>query len=282
MASPPYNDFMMNFRNLVGFVFCSIFVLTQTAIASPTEGEKSYARLLQKVATPQGVLWKAMQKTEKSWLAQALKENETRSLDSFEEPNEQLAFWINAYNACVLKFISEHMPIADVMMIEGFRDKLTCLVAGTERTLINMESDIIRPLFKNPKVHFALWWGTKGSPRLRSKPYQGKELDQALSDQTKNFIEAQKAVRIEEQTVTPSKEFPGKAPKDQNPEKPGIQVFHTTLSPLFDWYRTDFGEGDEVLGFILKYLPERSAMYFPRKLSDAHFSAFNWELDQPK
>ncbi len=234
------------------------------------------------MATPEGLLWNSIKSPEKSLLDQVLTENAQHALDSFKTPEDQLAFWINAYNACVMKFIVDRLPIEDVMAIEGFRDRLTCLVAGEERTLIDMESNIIRPLFKNPKVLFALWWGTKGSPRLKTTPYKGEQLKKDLEQQAQKFVESQKSIQVKEVTITPSKDFPGKIPQDENLKKPGIQVKETTLSPLYDWYRNDFGGEKSVLDFIRNHLPEIMARHLPSKFSDAKFSAFDWELDQAK
>ncbi|MFH1018199.1 MAG: DUF547 domain-containing protein [Pseudomonadota bacterium] len=247
-------------KHIIGFCVALVFALAcpfRPVSAGPAEALKAYADLLKTVAQTDGVRWDLVgpaQKEElKTFLAYA---SEVRSADQ-PSREAQLAFWINAYNACVMKLILDHMPIQDVMKLPGFRDRLQCSVAGQDRTLVDIESGVIGPLFSEPRAHFALWWGIKGGPRLAAVPYEGKALNRMLEDQTKAFVIDPVNVEF---SSTPT----------------GL-----TLSPLFGWYKSDFGKTEEgVLAFIRKRLPKEKSAMIPKNLARVKFAALDWTLDQ--
>ncbi len=233
----------------------SLFILLFTLPATSADRWQSYQSLLSKMASEQGIHWDHFKSNEKSLLADSMK-------GVAEEPpltasaHERLAFWINAHNLCVLSLLADRLPVDDVMKIQGFRDQLTCKIAGSSRSLTQIASESIRPQFKEPRIHFALWWGTKGGPRLLGTPYRGESLEEQLAQQTKRELAMENMVRID------------KANKK------------VTLSPLFDWFKGDFGKGnDAILEFLRKNLPADDAKLIPKQLSKVTFQNFDWSLD---
>ncbi len=228
-----------------------------SASAGSAEAMDAYSTLLKAVVHSDGVRWDQLGPAQKEQLKTFLAY--IADAKSADQPSRdaQLAFWINAYNACVMKLILDHMPIEDVMKIPGFRDRLKCTVAGAERTLVNIESDVIRPLFSEPKVHFALWWGIKGGPRLSAVPYEEKTLKQTLEAQAETFVGDTQNVAFSSNPV------------------------ELTLSPLFDWYKSDFGKTEDgVLAFIRKRVPKDKKAFVPKKWSYVKFASLDWTLDQ--
>ena len=100
----------------------------------------------------------------------------------------QMALYINAYNACTLKLILEHFedgrPVRSIKSIGGFFTKpwdiRFCRVGGETYTLDEIEHDILRPVFKDPRVHFAVNCASRSCPPLISEPYREATLERQL------------------------------------------------------------------------------------------------------
>ena len=141
---------------------------------------------------------------------------------------EQIALWINAYNALTLKAIVDHYPIESsflsslrfpknsIRQISGVWDKLLFSVMNEKVTLDQIEHRILRPEFKEPRIHVALVCAAVGCPPLRAEPYIGSRLDAQLDDQSRRFFADPKKFLID---------------RDKG------RVF---LSPILDWYGKDF------------------------------------------
>src|SRR2546425_3156209 len=104
--------------------------------------------------------------------------------------DEQLAFWLNAYNAIVLRTIVDHYPIAartseypphSIRQIPGAFDRLPHRVAGRALTLDQIEQTIL-PGFHDPRVYLAVGRGSVGGGRLRSEAFQPGRLEMQLKE----------------------------------------------------------------------------------------------------
>ncbi len=111
--------------------------------------------------------------------------------------DEQLAFWINAYNAYTIKLIVKHGERRSIRNINKslglFKGKgpwaeRLVAVGGKTYDLETVEQGIVRPTYREPRIHFALVCASLGCPRLRSEAYSGRSLDQQLEDQTRTFL----------------------------------------------------------------------------------------------
>ncbi len=100
---------------------------------------------------------------------------------------EQIAFWINAYNAMVLKRVAEKFPVKNARELKGLFDKEKFKFAGKTLTL-NEIRDYLLENFKEKRVLFALVSGTKSSPILREEAYCGRFLERQLEDDVKVFL----------------------------------------------------------------------------------------------
>jgi hypothetical protein len=143
--------------------------------------------------------------------------------------NEQLAFYINAYNAYTIKLILKNYPVDSIKDIGGWFTGPWKIrfskIGGKAFTLDEIEHEIIRPRFKDPRVHFAVNCASKGCPPLISEPYQASILDQQLDANTLSFL--------------------------NNPERNRLEGNTLYVSKIFKWFGEDFG-GD-VVGFLLQY-----------------------------
>ena len=144
--------------------------------------------------------------------------------------DEQFAFYINAYNAWTLKLILSGYPgvksIKDLGSIfKSPWKKQIARIDGDVVTLDHIEHDILRPGFKDPRVHFAINCAAKSCPPLRPEPYRADILGQQLDEMTQAFINDSRRNRLEGRTLY--------------------------VSSIFKWFSEDFH--DDVVGFFLKY-----------------------------
>lgn len=101
---------------------------------------------------------------------------------------QQMAFWVNAYNAFVLKTVIDHYPLrGTIRQLPGAFDKTTFRAAGRAVTLDQIEKTIL-PEFKEPRLYLALGRGAAGSGRLRSEAYTGERLEKQLADLQAEFV----------------------------------------------------------------------------------------------
>jgi hypothetical protein len=123
-----------------------------------------------------------------------------------QQPRDsQLAFWLNAYNAFVLRTVIDHYPISgrspdypakSIRQIPGAFERLTHRVAGKTLTLDQIEQTIL-PEFHDPRVYFALGRGAIGGGRLRSEPFAGTKLETQLTETANECIARAQCVHID-------------------------------------------------------------------------------------
>lgn len=199
-----------------------------------------YQQLLSKYVNAEGMVRYSELKRE---LAQL--EAYTQSLS--EDPtfvsgtrDEKLALWINAYNAYTLLMIAKHFPVHSIRKLyDGKPWDVEWIRIGKKTYSLNqIENDIIRPQFNEPRIHFVLNCGAMSCPPLNNEVITAQNLERILEKSTKNFINS-KSNLLQENVIY--------------------------VSSIFDWYRTDFGD---VLAFIQKYAnhginPDVKIKYLP-------------------
>jgi hypothetical protein len=144
--------------------------------------------------------------------------------------NEQFAFYVNAYNAWTIKLILSAYPEIESIKDLGniFKspwEKEIVRIRGKLLTLDDIEHEILRAQYKDPRVHFAVNCASKSCPPLISEPYRGSTLDSQLDDATRAFINDPKSNYLKDNKLY--------------------------VSRIFKWFSEDFN--DDVLGFFLQY-----------------------------
>src|SRR3954465_5896548 len=116
--------------------------------------------------------------------------------------NQQMAFWVNAYNAFVLATVINHYPLhGTIRQIPGAFDKATWHAAGRTGTLDQIEKTIL-PEFKDPRLYLALGRGAVGGGRLRSEAYTADRLEKQPADIPGDFVNDRHMYRIDRLTNT--------------------------------------------------------------------------------
>ncbi len=174
-----------------------------------------------------------------------------------------LAFWINAYNAFTLKLIVLNYPakksITDIP--DAWKQK-AWRVAGKKRSLDEIEHEIIRKRFKEPRVHFVLVCASISCPDLPPRAFAGDDLNVRLTEATRRFLSD-----------------PGKGAKVVLAEgKPPV----LRLSMIFKWFAADFTAGSgSVLDFVLPYLPTAARRGLRPRKDEVKISylEYDWSLN---
>jgi len=116
--------------------------------------------------------------------------------------SQQMAFWVNAYNAFVLATVINHYPLhGTIKQIPGAFDKTPWRAAGRTVTLDQIEKTIL-PEFKDPRLYFALGRGAIGSGRLRSEAYTADRLEKQLTEIRTDFVNNRYMYRLDRVTNT--------------------------------------------------------------------------------
>jgi len=117
----------------------------------------------------------------------------------------QIAFWLNAYNALVLKTVVDHYPIQghsteypgrSIRQIPGAFDRLTHRVAGRMLTLDQIEQSVLEG-FKDPRLFLAIGRGAVGGGRLRSEAFQPERLEAQLKEVADECASRAQCVQID-------------------------------------------------------------------------------------
>jgi Protein of unknown function, DUF547 len=273
----------MNLRHVLSMglgSFIAVAAVSAVALAAPKAAPKStydpthqsLNLTLQKVVgdTPGKVDYKKLRRDQKGLLAY-LKDTSAvtqKVYDTLPE-KEKIAFLINAYNAFTLKLVVDNYPIGSIKKISGIFTspwKLAFFrLLGKNRSLDDVEHQMLRKQFSDPRILFALNSATLSSAPLRNEAYTGDKLDDQLADQTRIFL----------------------MDKQQNQFDPVNKTLK--LSKLFDWYPEDFKkDGSSVQKFVAPFYVDDEPVNAPLKqaLEDGTFTLsyfdFDWNLNDKK
>lgn len=220
--------------------------------------------LHQYVDTQGRVNYWAWQKESAESLADWLNQFATIDPQAFPNQEEQLAFWLNFYNALVIQQILKQYPIESVQRkIFGIPNWIAFfwffqqpIYSLTDRqySLNHIEHKVIRPTFNNPKIHFALVCAAVGCPLLRREAYFPETVQSQLEEDAKRFI--------------------------NNPDKVRYDMTTQTLycSKIFKWYRSDFlTVADSIPEYIQQYLSPSIALC---SATPIRYLNYDWSLNQ--
>lgn len=183
---------------------------------------------------------------------------------------EQLAYWINAYNAFTIKLIMNHYPLKSIKdikkgvpFVNTVWDMKFFTIGGKEMDLNEIEHGIIRTEFDEPRIHFAVNCASYSCPHLRNEAFVSEKLEEQLTDQTKVFLADSRKNKI------------GNANK-------------IYLSKIFQWYSTDFtkkgffsrlfggkGRTHKLIDYIQPFVNTSL-----KKTTEIEFMEYDWSLNE--
>jgi hypothetical protein len=184
--------------------------------------------------------------------------------------NQRLAFYINAYNILTMRSIIDAYPVASIRDINGVWDKKKWSLGGQLITLNQIENDCIRPIFADPRIHFALVCAAKGCPPLQSTPFVADSIDIQLNHAAIGYCTDENYNRLDTKS--------GKA----------------ELSQIFEWYGDDFAKDyynpeafpglskkdNAVLSFVISQYPaQKQDKFITAKKFEITYTDYDWSLN---
>ena len=174
---------------------------------------------------------------------------------------EQRAYWINLYNALTVNIVLDYYPVKSILDIDispGFLadgpwDKKLVNIEGTPVSLNDIEHRILRPIWHDSRIHYAVNCASIGCPNLQNKAYTGANTESLLDLGARQYINSSRGVAIKGDAVVVSK--------------------------IYNWFQADFGETEQdVLRHLLKYArPQLKGQL--QKIGEISDFTYDWNLN---
>lgn len=137
--------------------------------------------------------------------------------------DEQMAYWINLYNALTIQVILEHYPVRSIRRINispglfssGPWDAKLLSIEGQDVSLNDIEHRILRPIWQDNRIHYAVNCASRGCPNLQPEPYTADNLESLLQKGADEYVNHPRGARFEGERLH--------------------------ASSIYDWYQEDFG-----------------------------------------
>ncbi|MCQ9074260.1 DUF547 domain-containing protein [Vibrio harveyi] len=166
---------------------------------------------------------------------------------------EQYAYWVNLYNAITVDLILDNYPVKSITKLGGlfsfgpWGDEVV-VVNGKDLTLNDIEHRILRPIWQDPRTHYAVNCASLGCPNLQTQAFTAENTQALLDSAAKTFINSSKGVSIKGNSAQ--------------------------LSSIYDWFAEDFGGEEQVFNHIAQYAPQYQGFSGKVKYE------YDWNLNQ--
>lgn len=183
---------------------------------------------------------------------------------------EQIAYWINAYNSLTLKSIVDQTPLkSSIKDITGVWRLRKHPIRQTEKTLNEIEHDVLRVDFDEPRLHAAIVCAAISCPPLRNQAFTGAQLDEQLDEQVTQWLARPDGLKIDQ------------------------EAGEVKLSKIFSWFGGDWipsygvdsgftGSKEEraVLNFISNYVSAEERAYLEAGEYKVSYFDYDWSLNK--
>jgi hypothetical protein len=175
--------------------------------------------------------------------------------------NEQLAYWINLYNALVVKTVARYYPVGSIEEINispgifsiGPWGAQLITIQGIGLTLDDIQNRIIRAIWNDPRTLYALNNACIGAPNISKQAYQSTNLEQQLNQAAANYINSYRGVQVIEGKLVVSK--------------------------LYDWFSEDFGGGKQAVIKHIKHFAQEPLLSQLNHINSIDNYVYNWHLN---
>ena len=177
---------------------------------------------------------------------------------------EQRAYWINLYNAATVNVVLEHYPVDSILKIDispglfakGPWKKKLLTVEGEKVSLDDIEHRILRPIWQDPRTHYAVNCASLGCPNLQPRAYTAGNMDELLDAGARAYVNHARGARLDKGRLT--------------------------VSSIYVWFQSDFG-GDDA--GVIAHLRKYAAPELERQLAGVRRIAgheYDWSLNGAK
>ncbi len=168
---------------------------------------------------------------------------------------EQYAYWVNLYNALTVDLILDNYPVKSITKLGGLFsfgpwDKEVVVINGKALSLNDVEHRILRPVWQDPRTHYAVNCASIGCPNLQLIAFTADNQDELLEQAATSFINSKKGVNTGSGKIV--------------------------LSSIYDWFAADFGVHNELKAHLKTYRPALSI-----DLKRAKYD-YDWALNEFK
>jgi hypothetical protein len=177
------------------------------------------------------------------------------AIESAKVPQDRLqavAFYVDAYNAWVIKQVIVHKIPRSVLDVSGFFDAKVLRIAGKTVSLNQLEKQILLPVAQDPRTHMVLVCGAVGCPILEDTPYAASDMNARLDTAARRYLAGPTGASVTEGSIK--------------------------LSKIFEWYQPDFGGVEGVIQFVRKYAPKEKLDRAGNK-PNVTYMDYNWTLN---
>jgi hypothetical protein len=172
---------------------------------------------------------------------------------------EQFAYWANLYNAVTIDVVLDAYPVRSIRDIRsgltpGPWNRKVATVGGVELSLDDMEHNILRRGWSDPRVHYAVNCASFSCPNLPLRAFRGATLGPALEAAARAYVNTPRAVRFDGDVLV--------------------------VSSIYDWYAADFGGTDaRVIAHLARYAnePLKTRLLATRRIGR---DAYDWSLNE--
>ncbi len=204
---------------------------------------KNYNDFLGKYVCNKGVAYaKVAKDNSMDALAKKLSSLSKGEYDKLKE-SDKIAYLVNVYNFYTILLIKQNYPTTSIRKIKKPWDIKFIPLFGTNVSLNHIEHELLRKLFPEPRVHFALVCASIGCPEIAEQAFVGSKLDKQLDTAAKKFLADNKKNRIESKTLYLSKIFEWYG-DDFKAKYGGYKEYTIKLLKLSDTYKVKFVEYD--------------------------------------
>ncbi len=175
---------------------------------------------------------------------------------------EQMAYWINLYNALTVKVVLDAYPVETIRDIHegmvpltGPWDDVHAQVTGEDLTLNHMEHGILRPIWQDERIHYAVNCAAYGCPHLIETVFTAANTEELLEAGARAYVNNPRGVDVVDE------EF-------------------IVLSNIYDWYAEDFGDTEESVTAHLREYAEEKLATFLETFEGAVEYDYDWSLNQ--
>ncbi|MDI1352993.1 MAG: DUF547 domain-containing protein [bacterium] len=176
---------------------------------------------------------------------------------------EQLAYWLNFYNALTVQTIANYYPVANIQEISispglfsvGPWGANLVTIKGTPLSLDDINNRIIRPIWNDPRTHYALNNATIGAPNLNNIAYEGNKIEVQLNHAAFTYINSLRGVQVIEGKLI--------------------------ISKLYDWYEEDFGGTKQDVIIHLAQFAREPLFSQLKHVNSIDSYIYNWHINSP-